>query len=219
MKLILLKVSETTFDSGLMAYGGILPQERQKKIQKLRKDQDKLLSFWAGILIRKVCGQEELQYGPKGKPYCEKENVLNFSIAHDWPYVILAISEYNTGVDIEKIKCANLRMAEHYFTDNEFKRIHGSSNQDEFFYQVWTGKEAYFKMTGSGLTVPLNSADVFEKSEKGQIQWKKKEDFMIAVCCERPFSEFQLFTVETKNLRSNCDQFEIKDPDLKISDF
>ena len=101
MKAFLLKINEQYYGPDHERYLCGLPKDRQRKINNYRRDQDKLLSFWAGMLTRKVLGKETISFGQYGKPYCTDNKDVFFSLSHAWPYVFFAVSKSNIGVDIE----------------------------------------------------------------------------------------------------------------------
>lgn len=63
------------------------------------------------------------------------------------------------GVDIEKQKILDLNLAQHIFAPEEYEDLIALSdrNQLNYFYKLWTLKEAYIKYCGVGLSLPLQS--------------------------------------------------------------
>ena len=96
--------------------------------------------------------------GAYGKPSLE-DMPLHFNISHAEDYVICAISACEIGCDIEKIRSADLRIAERFFCPEEYSHIaHQASDaeRDLLFYRYWTLKESFIKATGMGLNLPFN---------------------------------------------------------------
>lgn len=79
-----------------------------------------------------------------------------FSLSHSEDYVMCAISEREVGADIQKMRaCDVMKPAERFFSERERERLRRCSDeakQRELFYELWTCKEAYGKLTGKGLT-------------------------------------------------------------------
>ena len=72
------------------------------------------------------------------------------------------------GIDLERVRCdlAVLEIAERFFSREEAARLSalpGESRHQEFF-RCWTGKEAYVKARGEGLSLPLDQRDPDEVS-------------------------------------------------------
>ena len=83
----------------------------------------------------------------KGKPYVKGLPVC-FSISHSGDYAVCVVSDEEIGIDIEKIRPINKRVADKFATEKEKEYILSSSNG---FFEIWTLKEAYFKCIGTGL--------------------------------------------------------------------
>ena len=111
-----------------------------------------------------------------GKPYLKNISDIYFNISHSGNAVAVAISDNEIGIDIEKIKTPNLKVAERFFTENEKKYI----NSDIDFFEIWTKKEAYFKQLGKGISDDFSKTDILDKGIKTITQ----NDFVISVSGE-----------------------------------
>ncbi len=146
----------------------------------------------AGISLVKLKAQEffgenadfEIAFGEKGKPYLKDYPDFNFNISHSENILAVAFSNSPVGVDVEKIRDANLKIAQRYFSEQEKKLAH---NNDGFFY-VWTRKEACIKQNGKGLSVPLSS---FCSLENKNIKSYKFNGFVISI-----YGETDDFTIK-----------------------
>ena len=56
------------------------------------------------------------------------------------------------GVDIEKLRSYDERIAERFFSKEEQEYLKHTDEKDENFTRIWTSKEAYGKFTGKGIT-------------------------------------------------------------------
>ena len=59
------------------------------------------------------------------------------------------------GIDIEMVQPIDLSIAKDCFTENECKTMNSftdSTEQLNYFYNIWTIKESYLKAIGSGLS-------------------------------------------------------------------
>ena len=92
-------------------------------------------------------------FGPSGKPFfsgCE----IQFSISHKGNTVAAAFSPYEVGVDIEEAGEFSRRVADRVFTACERQYFYAARHADERNirgYSVWTAKEAYLKLNGTGI--------------------------------------------------------------------
>lgn len=86
----------------------------------------------------------------KGRPYF-KTLPINFSISHSDNIWVCAMGICQVGIDIQKIKGAKtIEIAKRFFTQEEadFTEDHES----EFFFRIWTRKEAVVKFIGQGIS-------------------------------------------------------------------
>lgn len=119
--------------------------------------------------------------GEHGKPYLTEHPELHFSISHSGNLVTAAVSDGEVGIDCEKIRKINLKVAEKHFTEAELNYINREPDKTQKrFFEVWTAKEAYLKKIGAGLTVPprcVNTAEMnFFRTEL--------RDCVITVCTD-----------------------------------
>ena len=84
-----------------------------------------------------------------GKPYLN--NDIFFNISHSNEYIVLVTSKEEIGIDIEKMRKQELKKAKFFATKEEYDYIAKSNNQMEPFWNIYTLKEAYFKMKGTNL--------------------------------------------------------------------
>jgi len=103
------------------------------------------------------------QLGDKGKPSLLETDYnsrdLRFNLSHTKDITLLAItSGAEVGIDIEHIdrKTDWQAIGQRFFTKPEQQALFSlsSENQQAAFYQLWTRKEAYMKVLGSGLSLP-----------------------------------------------------------------
>ena len=108
------------------------------------------------------------RYGPNGKPALAANSDgddIRFNLAHCDNLAVVAISQGGElGVDIERIRpeLPVAEIAEHYFSAWEAAALQAlpATERCDSFFRCWTGKEAYVKATGKGLSMPLDQFDV-----------------------------------------------------------
>lgn len=156
-----------------------------------------------------------LEKNENGKPWIKDHPEFSFNISHAGDYVVLAYGDVPLGVDIEQIREKdNLRVARRCFTEREYAYVSGqkeASSQEpagapgevaeksgfksddslcaERFFYLWTMKEAYLKLTGDGISVPLNSFEIdpVQKTVIGtpyRYFMLRMDDYWISVCAE-----------------------------------
>lgn len=140
----------------------LLTEERRNKAERLLRDEDKMLSALSGAMLRKEFGNDEpILCSEHGKPYFEHGE--RFSLSHSKNLAVLAVSDFEIGVDAETPKSVNESVMCRCFTEDERDFVNGSP---ENFARIWTLKEAVVKLLGKGLTFPLKSFSVLPFDEE-----------------------------------------------------
>lgn len=160
----------------------------------LKREAQKL-SVYSEILLREALCDElgisnrtlKFRKTELGKPYIENYPV-KFSLSHTQSAVAVAVSFEEVGVDVEKLRPANLRIAERYFSEDEKEFLANSKHKDADFFMLWTRKEAYLKRIGRGLTLPLSSFSVLK--EKEQYRTYNRDGYVISLCCNKRTSVY-----------------------------
>jgi len=106
-----------------------------------------------------------------GKPYLENRKV-NFNLSHSGDWVVMAMAEAEVGIDIELIRPINYRIAERFFSPAEVSVLNSKMKDDklEYFFELWTLKESYLKLIGTGLTRSLNSFTIYQEDQRFRIR-------------------------------------------------
>ncbi len=128
----------------------------------------------------------EYRYGSNGKPYlCNIP--LFFNLSHSGEYVACVLSGQEIGVDIQFQTRQNTEsFAKRFFHPREQEILKQKSS--DFFYRLWTRKEAYGKMTGEGINAVLKKD--FSCLEAEWLQEVRMEEYDILegykiACCRR----------------------------------
>ena len=144
---------------GLLEMVGV---ERRKKVLRYYRTDDRKRSLGAGIIIRTILNENGLsenniKYTENEKPVADN---CYFNISHAGDYVVGVSSDCEVGCDIEKIVDAPLEIADCFFNSPEAEYIAASQDKNRAFFKLWTLKESYMKMTGRGMSIPLDSFEV-----------------------------------------------------------
>lgn len=162
--------------SGEVCFHGWMRQideERRRHIDNYSKPADKMRSLAAGILLQTAWEEFNVQrddgntaanklvlrYGKEGKPYCDNSAGFYFNLSHSGDYAVCAVSQGEVGIDIQKRKEFNWKVAERFFAKEETVRLKDAQEADKnrIFNEIWTLKESYIKYTGRGMNQELGS--------------------------------------------------------------
>ena len=137
-----------------------MSEERQKKIRAFRREQDQRLSLAAGILLesglyRRGIIPAEIGYGRNGKPFYPGEREVFFNLTHSGQMAVCVFSDREVGVDCEKIRYFEPKLADYVFyqEEQETARSGRFENEDEGYTYLWTVKESLMKYFGTGLSL------------------------------------------------------------------
>lgn len=174
--------------------------ERRKKVIRYRMPDDRKRSLAAGLIIQKILNEnglseDSLKYSENGKPLADN---LFFNVSHAGDYVVGVSSDREVGCDIEKIVDAPLGVSDRFFHLKEAEYIRSAEDKNRAFFTLWTLKESYMKMTGRGMSLPLDSFEVVPTAE-GFVLGKSSErpcffetmefdGYIFSVSSERAFS-------------------------------
>jgi 4'-phosphopantetheinyl transferase len=95
-----------------------------------------------------------------GKPFVKGREGIHFNISHSAERIVCAVSSQPVGVDIEKVTSIDtLAVARVFFSKDEADYISSvpPHRRQDLFFDLWTMKESYIKLEGSGLALPLAS--------------------------------------------------------------
>lgn len=166
------------------------------------------------LLDKKNVSEETflLKRTPAGKPYFPNCKDIGFSVSHGGKYVVCALAQGDIGVDIEPIKkfedesdemfSARLcKIADRFFhqTEAEYIKIDPTTR----FYEVFTAKESYVKLKGTGFDETLGEISVLPRNvpmpscheKKGSVAWISDDasfwqaligcDYTLCVCTSK----------------------------------
>ena len=132
---------------------GCLPESSRAAVLKFRKPADLQRSLLGEALARaqlsRVSGIPAIDLTivrtEKGKPHLEDFPDLHYNISHSGEWVVMAQSDMEVGIDVERIREPQYRIAVRFFSAQELQelnRLNGKAKK-EFFFDLWTLKESY----------------------------------------------------------------------------
>ncbi len=126
--------------------------------------QQLIYAYRAEILARQLnVAKQDLQFDKTkhGKPFLGNYPELAFNHSHGREHYALAVSQQvqDLGVDIESLqrKVRFQALAEHAFHPEEYQHWQTTGQNPEYWFQVWTAKEAILKACGLGIRLSLNT--------------------------------------------------------------
>lgn len=116
-----------------------------------------LLQLWQ--LTPPLPDFEENDYG---KPFLP--HFPFFSISHCRAAVAVATDSRPIGIDVETIRHPSQSLVEKVMNESEQVEIANADNPDVAFIQLWTKKEAWLKLQGTGIRNDLQQTLVFDRN-------------------------------------------------------
>ena len=126
---------------------------RREKALRLRREDKRLQSIGAGLLLRRFFGPGDPVIAPGGKPYYPGGR--QFSLTHSGELAAIAVCDAPVGLDAEKIAPASEELCRRVLNERELLWLGGQG--EEGFPFLWTRKEAALKCLGVGADRPLRS--------------------------------------------------------------
>jgi 4'-phosphopantetheinyl transferase len=174
----------------------LLPPARKAKCLAYRKEEDRLRSMCAGLLMRRylnVTKDEDIIIRPSGRPELASGHPI-FSLSHSGALCAIAIAEDNLGLDLEHLgrKTGGGSLAHKVLTPMEYKIFTQRLDDPEFFFSIWTRKESVMKATGQGLAmdpgnfsvIPLAKSDHFIQGKTWYFQTFEVSHHIFSICAE-----------------------------------
>jgi 4'-phosphopantetheinyl transferase len=174
------------------ALAALLSTEEHNRAARFAFDRDRqrftlshgLLRLILARYVGDAAGQLQFEAGVHGKPALLRRSpigqAIEFSLSHSGQYAAVAVADGRAvGVDIEVCRpdVDALTLAQRFFAPGESQRIaqaHGDE-QPRTFYCYWTGKEAYLKGRGVGLSFGLDRFELLFDQQLMQAQVRVAE--------------------------------------------
>ena len=144
-----------------------LSRYRQEKLDRISDPRTYALSLGAELLLAaalKELGLSaaeplEISRGEGGKPRIA--GGPEFSLSHSGERVLCALSNEPVGADLQQLRPYNPALARRFFTGTEAAWLEEQRERDLAFSLLWSLKESYVKLLGSGIAgVHLDSFTV-----------------------------------------------------------
>ena len=136
----------------------------------------------------------EIYKNQYGKKYL-KDLKIFFNISHSNGLIALAFDGEECGIDIEFLSIDRRfeSLVKHYFNDSEKQEYLNTIDKIDCFYHIWTAKEAYSKMIGTGIIGYFNNLPLdYDKYIKRYNVYLNDKKFKLAICTKAKNIEFVL---------------------------
>lgn len=151
MNWLICRVTDFTQEALEHCYETLSPS-RKAHVDTFRHQGARRQSLAGELALRQLLAQADItdtiERAPGGQPVLAGGSAF-VSISHCQDLVACAVAEMPVGIDIEKIRPVKPELIGRVCTPEE-KAYVGASR--ERFFEVWTAKEAWFKMQGTGIT-------------------------------------------------------------------
>ncbi len=161
----------------------LLPESNRSFISRFKRTAGAQRSLFGELLSRFIL-QQKLGLDGKaiiynksknGKPFLESKQA-QFNLSHSGNWVVMAYGKEEVGIDVEEIRPINYRIAERFFSTEEVRLLNSKSGDEklDYFFDLWTLKESYLKLIGTGLTRSLSSFTIYHKGADIRIKERGK---------------------------------------------
>jgi len=145
-----------------------------------------------------------------GKP-CFESAPLFFSLSHSSGLATAVLSDSPVGIDIEAIDSHRKfsGVAKRFFSPSECEQINLSKSPADTFYSLWTQKEAFSKISGTGVLAEFyngRQADNQTLIKEYRVSFNNS-DFALSVCAQNstdtsvmvyPYKELQIYELQNR---------------------
>ncbi len=147
---------------------GQIGPDKRERLLTLVKEADQLRGLFGDLLLRSVImgktglANNDISFAVNryGKPYLKGWQGLHFNLSHSGTWAVAAVDTRPVGVDVQRVETVDLDIAQHYFSDDEYRDLLTQPDKVSYFFDLWTLKESYMKIVGMGLSMPLDSFSI-----------------------------------------------------------
>ena len=140
----------------------LLSAQRLDKVERMRTAPAVRASITAYVLLRIALLEEYgineaviFTFGGNNKPYLKDYPHIFFSLSHSQNSVACVVAGNEAGIDIQKTKAVNKKLAKRVLTKDEYSKFLSADEPNDYFCEIWTVKESFLKKTGDGITKEL----------------------------------------------------------------
>ncbi|WP_273450519.1 4'-phosphopantetheinyl transferase family protein [Streptococcus ferus] len=148
-----------------------ISDERQAKINKFLQAEDKICALFTELLMRYVISDElkikfdeiVFEKTKHGKLFLKGFPDYYFSVSHSGQKIVFVSDNTPIGIDIEQLKTTrDYENITSFFHPSEQSFVMHRLT-DANFLKIWTSKEAYVKLIGTGITGDFSQFSVLSR--------------------------------------------------------
>jgi 4'-phosphopantetheinyl transferase len=145
--------------------------ERREKVMRYRFGRDRRLSLAGGLLVAhalRAWGVRDLTmaYGEFGKPRLARDAGVHFNLSHAGTYCVCAVADEPVGADVEVSQEVDAGVVRICLQERERVWMYAQADTGWAFTRLWTRKEAYLKLLGTGLSLEANTFAALPEDEE-----------------------------------------------------
>jgi len=137
---------------------------RREKALKYKHEQGQRECVLAYLLLKRALKEvygidenPEIIELEGGKPVLKHHPEIHFNLSHCKEAVACVVSNEPVGVDVERVRNYDKKLARYVLNDEEFEEVEKSDDKAKEFIKYWTKKEAVLKLTGEGIRSDLKT--------------------------------------------------------------
>lgn len=140
---------------------------------------------------------------PYGKPFIRNSDT-QFNLSHSKQWAVLAVGiDCELGVDVESTsdRHSTLSIAQNYFHADEIAQLEKftlETEQQEYFFRLWTLKESFVKALGTGISTGLDKMN-FSIHDNQKIAANFSPDLQLKNLQDWQFFQYELHEASVKN--------------------
>ena len=167
----------------------MMDETRRRRVADIAGEDDRKRTVAGELLARQMlaarlgCPEKDvpLSWDELGKPSVEREGVY-VSVSHSGAWAVCVTADAPVGVDVEVVRSAQEKFMRRVCSQQEMACIRPGDDGDcRRFWEIWTAKEALFKLTGRG---PLLALSRFALPEGVALDYTEKNGCALTVAVQ-----------------------------------
>ena len=147
MELQWFDIRELTEDAAQTVMG-MMDEMRRRRVADIAGEDDRKRTIAGELLARRMLAQS---LG------CAEKDGVYVSVSHSGPWAVCVTADAPVGVDVEVVRSAQEKFMRRVCSEQEMAYIRPGDDGDcQRFWEIWTAKEALFKLTGKGPLLALS---------------------------------------------------------------
>lgn len=129
-------------------------------------------------------------FGEHGKPFITERPDIHFSLSHCREAAACTIADSPIGIDVESLRAFTPALLQRTMSAEEAAAIQAADEPRRTFIRLWTQKEAYLKLTGTGLVDNLPAVLPAAAAEGYRFDTRESSSkpYILSVCHRQPDS-------------------------------